>query len=263
MPEGHTIHRHARLHTADLAGQALAVSSPQGWATNAAAEVDGRVLERVDAYGKHLFYRFEGERSLHVHLGLFGRFRRWKVPGPPPRDTTRLRLEGETRGVDLAGAVISGLIDPIEEDALMARLGPDPLRPHARVTRARTTLARRKIAIGAALLDQAVIAGLGNVYRAEILFACGIDPLREARSLSDDEVDRIWATSKAMLREGEKSGRIVTVPRAEAGGPPSKLRGRERVQVYKRSHCRRCGTGVRTATVAGRTLFWCPVCQPE
>ncbi|HYI35493.1 MAG TPA: DNA-formamidopyrimidine glycosylase family protein [Thermoleophilaceae bacterium] len=261
MPEGHTIHRHARMHAAELGGQRLAVSSPQGWASDAAQAVDGKVLTNVDAYGKHLLYRFEDDLSVHVHLGLFGGFRRYKLPGPPARETTRLRFIGDERGMDLAGAVISQLIDPAEEDALMARLGPDPLRRHARADRMRAALARRKGPIGGALLDQSVIAGLGNVYRAEILFACGIDPLREARSLSVDEVTQIWKAAKKMLAEGERSGKIVTVPRREAGKAPSKLTGKDRHQVYKRERCRRCGTPVRSQTVATRTLFWCPNCQ--
>ena len=262
MPEGHTIHRHARIHTGDLAGQRLTVSSPQGWASTAAEAANGKVLTGVDAFGKHLIYRFEDDLSVHVHLGLFGRFRRYKLPGPPPRDTTRLRFTGDTRGVDLSGAVISDLIDPVEEDELMARLGPDPLRPYARADRMRAALARRRSPIGAALLDQTVLAGLGNVYRAEILFACGIDPRREARAVDRAEADAIWKTSKTMLTAGEKSGKIVTVPRAEAGKPPSKLTGRDRHQVYKRERCRRCGTRVETATMGARTMFWCPACQP-
>ena len=159
LAKGHTIHRHARIHTEELGGQRLAVSSPQGWASEAAEAVDGKVLERVDAHGKHLLYRFEDDLTVHVHLGLFGKFRRYKLPGPPARDTTRLRFIGEERGMDLAGAMISQLIDPAAEDELMARLGPDPLRRHARADRLRTALARRKIPVGAALLDQSVIAG--------------------------------------------------------------------------------------------------------
>ena len=261
MPEGHTIHRHARIHTAELGGQRLQVTSPQGWASDAAEAVDGKVLQHVDAYGKHLLYRFEDDLSVHVHLGLFGGFRRYKLPGPPARETTRLRFIGDERGMDLAGAVISQLIDPAEEDELMARLGPDPLRRHARADRMRAALARRKAPVGAALLDQSVIAGLGNVYRAEILFACGIDPRRPANELAPEEVDAIWKTAKKMLAEGERSGKIVTVPRREAGGPPSKLTGKDRHQVYKREECRRCGTPVQSATIATRTMFWCPNCQ--
>ncbi len=262
MPEGHTIHRHARIHTDELGGQRLAVSSPQGWASDAADAVDGKVLTKVDAYGKHLLYRFEDDLSVHVHLGLFGKFRRYKLPGPPARETTRLRFIGDERGMDLAGAVVSQLIDPPEEEELMARLGPDPLRRHARADRMRSALANRKMPIGAALLDQSVIAGLGNIYRAEILFACGIEPHRESRSLAAGEVDAIWATAKKMLAYGERTGKIVTVPRAEAAGPLAKLTGTDRHQVYKRERCNRCGTPVRSETMAARAMFWCPNCQP-
>ena len=184
MPEGHTIHRHARMHTEELGGQRLAVSSPQGWASDAAEAVDGKVLERVDAYGKHLLYRFEDDLSVHVHLGLFGKFRRYKLPGPPARDTTRLRFIGEERGMDLAGAVISQLIAPARGGRADGAAGPRPAAPARARRPLRTALSRRTIPVGSALLDQSVIAGLGNIYRAEILFACGIHPHRESRSLS-------------------------------------------------------------------------------
>lgn len=247
----------------DLGGHALTVTSPQGWAADAAAEVDGRVLERIDAHGKHLLYRFEGALALHAHLGLFGKFRRWTDPAPPPRDTTRLRLDGGHVGFDLAGATASELMSEDAEAALLARLGPDPLRRDAVPARAREALARRRIGIGAALMDQKVIAGIGNVYRAEILFACGIDPLREARSITDEEFECLWTTTVAFLRSGARSGRIVTVSKEEAGGrPPSRLTGEDRVQVYRRERCRRCGGPVSTASVAGRTLYWCPADQP-
>jgi len=263
VPEGHTIHRHARIQMGDMGDRALSVSSPQGWAADAAAEVDGRVLERIDAYGKHLLYRFADAPALHVHLGLFGGFRRWKEPAPPPRATTRLRFEGGDRTVDLFGATASELMSQDAEAALLARLGPDPLRRDADPSRARDALGRRRIGVGAALLDQKVIAGIGNVYRAEILFACGIDPLRESRAITDVEFQRIWSETVGMLRRGERSGKIVTVPPEEAGGKPrSRLTGKDRMQVYRRERCRRCGGPVSTANVAGRTLFWCPHDQP-
>lgn len=263
MPEGHTIHRHARIQTGDLAGRALSVSSPQGWAAEAAEAVDGHVLERIEPYGKHLFYRFDGiPDALHVHLGLFGGFRRSPTAAaPPPRATTRLRMRNDERTVDLSGAIVSRLIDPIAEDELLARLGPDPLRADADPERAWAALQRKRMPIGAALLDQRVIAGLGNVFRAEILFAQSIDPARPAREITRQEFDALWATTVAFLRSGERSGRIVTVPAAEAGGPPSRLRGHDRHQVYRRETCRRCGAAVSTAKVANRTLYWCPVDQ--
>ncbi|MEK6229676.1 MAG: DNA-formamidopyrimidine glycosylase family protein [Actinomycetota bacterium] len=262
MPEGHTIHRHARLQNADMAGRRLGVTSPQGWAADAAAEVDGRVLERVEAYGKHLFYRFEGApAAMQVHLGLFGRFWRWDEPAPPPRDTTRLRFIGGERTLDLTGAIISGLIEPETEAALFERLGPDPLRADADPERAWQRLQRKRIGLGAALLDQTVIAGLGNAFRAEILFACGHNPAKAAGDLTREQFDELWAITVDFLKRGERSGQMVTVPREEAGKPPSRLRGRDRVQVYRREHCRRCGSPTHTAKVAGRTLYSCPVCQ--
>lgn len=263
MPEGHTIHRHARLQTKVLEGAPVRVTSPQGRAAEAADALDGRGLERIDAFGKHLLYRFDGAPALHVHLGLFGRFRTFRAPAPPPRNTIRLRFDAGERVIDLSGATASHLMDPAAESLLIGRLGPDPLRAGADPERAWETLRRRRIPISAALLDQSVIAGIGNVYRAEILFACGLDPMLPAKTLKRAEFDEVWETTMAMLKTGERSGRIVTVPATEAGGAPSKLRGRDRVQVYRREHCRRCGTPVRSKEIAARNLFWCPNCQPR
>jgi endonuclease VIII len=272
VPEGHSIHRYARLHERALAGGPLRITSPQGAesgvaaaveAAAAAAALDGSALLRAEGYGKHLFYRFERELTLHVHLGLFGRFRSHRAPVPPPRGAVRLRMDSGERAVDLAGATASRLIDPEAEEALLARLGPDPLRRDSDPERAWAAVVRRRIPIGALLLDQRVIAGIGNVYRAEILFACRINPMLEANRLRRAKFDELWETTVAQMRVGERSGRIVTVPASEAGGPPSKLRGKERVQVYRREHCRRCGSRVRTAKLAARTMYWCPRCQPR
>ena len=89
MPEGHTIHRAARRQRRELGGQTLRASSPQGRFAEGAAALDGRRLEGVDAVGKHLFYRFDDGEVLHVHLGLFGRFRHHPAPAPEPRGLIR------------------------------------------------------------------------------------------------------------------------------------------------------------------------------
>ncbi len=274
MPEGHTIHRLARRQTADLVGQTIQAHSPQhtgGSAVRAAAAagraaqaLDGRRLVRIDAYGKHLLHRYEGDLTLHVHLGLFGRFVRRPSPDDvPARATCRLRVRGDEVAWDLSGAVASTLLEPPAEDALLARLGPDPLRKDADPERFAHALARRRISIAAALMDQSVLAGVGNVYRAESLFAVGLDPFTPARDVPPDTVSRLWTTLTQQLREGEKAGKIVTVPTDETGGVPrSKLRGRDRVQVYRRSDCRRCAGPVARQELTGRTLWWCPACQP-
>lgn len=249
MPEGHTIHRLALDHRRLLAvGAPLRLTAPQGWpaAVEAAEVLDGRVLGEIDAVGKHLLYRFEGvPEALHVHLGLFGRFRTFKRrPWPEPRPTTRLRIEAPDAVVHLSGAVASGLLDAAAEDALWARLGPDPLRDDADSSAFAAALQRRRIPIGAALMDQAVVAGIGNAYRAEVLRACGLDPQRAARSLTDAEVETLWTTMRDQLRAGVRARRIT--PR----------------HVYKRRRCGVCGTATRQVQQAARTLHWCPSCQP-
>lgn len=249
MPEGHTIHRLAQDHRRLLAvGAPLRVVAPQGWAAavEAAAVLDGRVLRDVDAYGKHLLYRFAGvDEALHVHLGLFGRFRTFRRrPWPEPRPTTRLRIEAPDAVVHLSGAVASGLLDPVGEDALLARLGPDPLRSDADPAAFARALSRRRIPIGAALMDQSVVAGIGNAYRAEVLRACGLDPWRSSRTLSSDEVGALWNTMASQLRAGVRARRIT--PR----------------HVYRRRRCGVCGGATRQAELAARTQHWCPACQP-
>lgn len=268
MPEGHTIHRLARDHQKLLRGAPLRVTSPQGRATEAAAAVDGRALKRIDAYGKHLLYRFDGlpDAALHVHLGLFGRFvTRRKAPILEPRATTRLRFATADGGlvVDLSGATASELLDPAQEDALLARLGSDPLRADGSADAFAAALARRRIPIAAALLDQRVIAGIGNVYRAEILHACRVDPYAPAREIDAETVRALWDTSVAMLREGVRLNRIVTTPPelAPPGKPRSRLRRDERVVVYRRTTCLACGGPVTREELAARTLHWCPACQ--
>lgn len=274
MPEGHTLHRLARDHRRDLAGRRVEAWSPQGRFAAGAARLDGRTLLDVEAYGKHLFYRWEGggrvseregggeaagggrvsEReggeTLHVHLGLFGTFRSFADQAPEPTANTRLALRTDAVAAYLAGPTACELIDPSAEDALRARLGPDPLRRDADPEAAYGALRRRRVPIGAALLDQRVMAGIGNVYRAEALFVCGIDPHRPAHDLAREEFGRLWDTLVMMLRKGVREGRIVTAGR----------RGRF---VYRRlgEPCWRCGTPILGVEMAGRTLFSCGVCQ--
>ncbi|WP_051471429.1 Fpg/Nei family DNA glycosylase [Patulibacter minatonensis] len=276
MPEGHTIHRLARDHVRDLAREPLRVTSPQGRATETAKVLDGRSFAKVDAYGKHLLYRFEDDLTLHVHLGLFGRFRRQHSPPEEPKGEKRLRMIGERWTVDLSGAVACALLEPDEEAALLARLGPDPLRRDADPERFVATLRRRRIPIGAAIMDQSVVAGIGNVYRAEALHVDGIDPRLPAKDLGDERAMVLWGTMAKMLADGVRERRIVTIRdehdkpvkagRATKGEGPRARADRVRhrtVRVYRREHCHDCGGPVRTYPMAGRTVHDCPVCQPE
>jgi DNA-formamidopyrimidine glycosylase len=265
MPEGHTIHRHARLQRRRLVNRPVTVTSPQGRFTAGAARLDGRRLEDIDARGKHLFYRWEGGETLHVHLGLFGRFRTFTTDPPPPTEGTRLAMTADDATVYLAGPTVCELIDPDEEDAIRNRLGPDPLDRTGDAEAFSANLSRRRIPIGAALLDQKVIAGVGNVYRAELLFLLGISPHTPANAVDTETAEALWDRTVTELRRGEKSGRIVTTDPADFGAARDReLRRDERLYVYKRDGlpCRRCGTEIRTTEMANRSMWWCPACQP-
>jgi endonuclease-8 len=242
MPEGHTIHRLAREQAAALAGRVVRVSSPQGRFPDA-AEVDGRVLLGTDAWGKHLFHEYEGDLVVHVHLGLYGTFTAHPVPPPEPRPTCRMRVVGEAAAFDLVGATVCELLDEAGKAAVEARLGPDPLRSDADPARAWAALQRRRVPIAQALLDQTVVSGVGNVYRAEALLHHGISPLRPANQLTEAEFTALWKTLVRLLRKGVREGRIS---------------GRD---VYRRDACLRCGTPVRRFDLAGRWAYHCPTCQ--
>lgn len=270
MPEGHTLHRLARDHRRLLRGRVLASTSPQGRFVAGAAALDGATLRTAEAYGKHLFHRYRAgsaDLTLHVHLGLFGRFSTWEGEPPAPSPACRLRLstadDGPRVTIDLAGATVCELLDPHEEERLLARLGPDPLRRGADPDAAYAALRRRRAPLGQALLDQAVIAGVGNVFRAEALFVCGLDPRREARTLSREEFDALWAALVGMLRDGLRRNRIVTVTAEDAGRAPGRLALEDARYVYRREGlpCRRCGTPIVAWTLAARRMYACPRCQ--
>jgi formamidopyrimidine-DNA glycosylase len=124
-------------------------------------------------------------------------------------------------------------------------------------------IARSKQAIGALLLDQSVLCGVGNVYRAEALFIVGIHPARAGRDCSTAELEALWSTVTAMLRQGVKDNRIITVDRAELDIPRGqRIRRGDATYVYHRDRCLRCSTPIRTAELAGRPCYYCPICQP-
>ena len=257
MPEGHTLHRLAR-EQASLVGRQVRASSPQGRFAEGASWLDGRTVDDVDAYGKHLLHRF-GDHHLHVHLGLRGFFLRHPSPLPEPRGQVRLRLAAPDEGWDLIAPLRCEILDDGARGDLLGRLGPDPLRDDADPDDAWRRLSRQRGAVGVALLDQAVIAGIGNVVRTEALAACGIAPQRPSGEISRVEFDCLWTCASSILERATALGRIVTVD-----GPGSDdLPESEARYVYKQERCRRCGTPIETADLAGRTAYWCPRDQPS
>lgn len=262
MPEGHTLHRLARLHQRRFAGAPAVVSSPQGRFTDAAI-VNGRVFTRASVWGKHLFHHYDGGPIVHVHLGLYGTFTEAPVPMPLPVGQVRMRIVGAEYGTDLRGPTACEVIDEAQVSAIVARLGPDPLRrdadpalPWARITKSRKP-------IGALLMDQSVIAGVGNVYRNELLFRHHIDPYRPGRDVGEAEFADAWTDLVALMRVGVRRGKIVVVRPEHDHGPPSYAPNRPRTYVYRRAGepCRVCATPIRTAEMEGRNVFWCPTCQ--
>jgi endonuclease VIII len=268
MPEGHTLRRLADDLDSAFAGRPVRVSSPQGRFTADAALVDGQTVLGADAAGKHLFVEFPGDRFIHVHLGLIGRFDLYPAPPAIPVGQVRLRLENETAYADLRGATQCDLIGRERRDLVIAALGPDPLRADADPMTAWARIRRSHRPIGELLMDQAVLAGVGNVYRAEILFRHRIHPLRPGRTLRVGQVMAMWQDLVELMQEGVRTGRIDTVHSQhtpEAMGRPPRVddHGGE-VYVYRRTGqpCMVCGAKVRTQELAGRNLFWCPRCQP-
>jgi formamidopyrimidine-DNA glycosylase len=250
LPEGHTLHRLAKDQRRDLRGHKVTVSSPQGRFAESAQRLDQHVVERVDAYGKHLFSRFDSGDTLHVHLGLIGKFRRQASPPAAPVGIVRLRLEGPTATWDLNGPTVCRVIDPDEMQRVISALGPDPLRRGADPERFIEAVQRSSKPIGALLLDQSVIAGIGNVFRAEVLFVHGIHPSTPGASLDREAIESIWNTLSRWLRVGVRSNRIVTNTRAEP------------LHVYHHDECIVCGTPLVAIEVGNRRIDLCPMCQP-
>lgn len=263
VPEGHTIHRHAHEHLARFGGEPVSVRSPQGRFTDGAALLDGHELESTDAYGKHLFLGFGGERWLHVHLGLYGSWSFGDSPAPPARGALRVRLEGNGSYADLRGPTACEVWTPAEKSLLEARLGPDPLRHRPAADRAWERLSRSRTPVGALMMDQMVLAGVGNVYRAEVLFRAAMSPHRPGRSVARTEFDEVWADLVRLMKVGLRTGRIVSTRPADRDRSTGRVRPEDAHYVYRRAGlpCRVCGTSVRTEVLAGRNLFWCPRCQ--
>ncbi len=263
MPEGHTIHRIALDHSKVLRGKHVAVTSPQGRFAADAVLIDGARLKLLEAYGKHLFYFWSNGLVGHVHLGLFGRFRVYGGPGPLDAPSARMRLAVAKATIDLIGPTdcTVGTVD--DRDRIVRRLGPDPLRADADREKAYAAIIRRVAPIGQLLLDQKVISGIGNVFRAEALFVNGINPRRPGNQITLADFEGLWATIVQMLQQGVAADRIVTLDRDLFDIPTGITRRGDTTYVYHRDLCIRCGSPIITADLGGRPCYYCPVDQPH
>jgi endonuclease-8 len=266
MPEGNTIHRLARDQTRDFGGRVLRARSPQGRFAREARRLDRRGFLRAEAYGKHLFHFWEGGRIVHVHLGMAGEFYRFEGSAPRPRPSVRMRLEAPPVTIDLIGPPTCELISVNDRLKIIARLGPDPLRADADPEAVRAALDRRRDRpIGDALLDQRVLAGIGNIYRNEALFLAGIHPLRPSGRLSREDWLALWETLRSLMLRGVDQG-TVTVDASEEAHPRAvaeRAADGDDFYVYRKTICRRCGAKLRELPLSGRRMFACPKCQPR
>jgi formamidopyrimidine-DNA glycosylase len=268
VPEGHSLHRLAD-QLGELVGHAVAATSPQGRVD--AGRVDGGRVSDVQAFGKHLLLTMEPvtgpSLDVHVHLGMRGKWLRFAPVTGPGLKQVRLRLARPVGPApelawDLIAPSTCELLDGSQRATLLAGLGPDPLRPDGDREEAHRRVQRYPGTIGAALMDQAVLAGVGNVFRAEILHACRIAPDRPAARVGEAEFAELWERLQAMMRQGVTDGRIITVDVPEGSDRLAVAEDQSR-RVYKQAVCYDCGTPVATATVQGRTSYSCPHCQPD
>lgn len=293
MPEGNEIHRWAERHTAAFAGRPVRVDGPQGRFTDTAV-IDGRKLARVMAVGKHLGYDFGKDRILHVHLGLQGDFTEGSGPLAEVRGALRLRMwnaaavrrpaepgvskrhgwysEDDGAGhipaekiawVELRGPTDCSIYTQEMWEQLMQRLGPDPLNgdgPEKMIAR----VGKSKKPIATLLMDQSVAAGIGNIFRAELLYRAKLSPFTPGSQVEERLLRSIWKDAGVLMKAGMVDRRIITTRPAHRPHRRGKVLKEEAHYVYRRRGrpCFVCGGDILTQVMEGRNLFWCPTCQP-
>lgn len=268
MPEGHTIHRLAQDQGSTLVGKVIEITSPQGRFATGAQMLDGRRLDLIEACGKHLFYQFDEADDgpvLHVHLGLFGKYRVCKRNGddvPEVRGRTRVRFVTTDHVVDLNGPNQCEVIEPYQKQSIIDRLGPDPLREDADPQRAWDRISKSRTGIGQLIMDQSVIAGIGNIYRTELLFRAGLSPDVPGRQVRRPVFNRLWKDAVKLLKIGVKYNRIITVHLDKVRTPPSKLRYGEQTLIFGKTQCPACASAITRFEIAKRRAFRCDSCQP-
>ncbi|MDO5066991.1 MAG: DNA-formamidopyrimidine glycosylase family protein [Propionibacteriaceae bacterium] len=267
MPEGHVIHRLAHVLNERLAGKRVAVTSPQGRFAAEAARLDGQPLTSAEAIGKHLLIEFDvaEPRFIHIHLGLIGKLR--IHPLAPPVGEVRLRISDGDLAADLHGPQWCRMLTATQRAEVHAASGPDPLRPDDDPLTVLARIQRSRRSIAALLMDQKIAAGVGNIFRAEVLFRHCLPPMTPGNQIDEETWLALWQDLKHLMAVAVERGRIDTVadehsPEAQQRPPREDPHGGE-VYVYRRAGqpCLRCATPVSTTDLEGRSLYWCDNCQ--
>jgi len=263
VPEGHTVHRTANDFNKLFAGKKLSVDSPQGRFSADAKLINRMVLTKAWAIGKQLFLEFDNAAIVRIHLGIYGKWQ-WHAVDSLPEVIGQVRARFYVDGclAELRGPTVCEVIGADELQQVLRRLGPDPLNPDRNGKESARFVAKvlaSKKTIGELLMDQSVIAGIGNVYRAELLFRANIEPHTPGNRLAAEQLVAIWNDSVKLMKVGVKTSYMITRDELFTKRP-SKA---DRNWVYKREGepCRVCGAKVKIELMAGRKLYWCGVCQ--
>jgi endonuclease-8 len=262
MPEGHTVHRTAKHFSKLFMGKTVEISSPQGRFTDSKL-VSGQELVTSEAFGKQLYLGFE-VATVRIHLGIYGkwRFRNFEDMPPDAIGQVRARFLTTVQVADVVGPSACEVLDQSQVLAKQSKLGPDPLRIDPgdnELSRLLTKVASSKVVIGQLLMDQSVIAGVGNVYRAELLFRAGLNPRTPGHLVPQEVVAAIWFDAVALMKIGVKTGIMLTRDDFLSGRP----KVIDRYFVYKREGlpCRNCGNLISIEVLNSRKLYWCSTCQ--
>ncbi len=266
MPEGDSIFKVAARLRPALVGRSLARFELRD--RGPISSLVGRAIEKIDVHGKNMFVHIESRWVLHVHLGMKGSWRAFPngIDRMFPR-ASALAVLGVDRDVHVcfraAKARLSRIDDPVLR-RIVEQLGPDVLDPEFALERAvARSLAQRGRAVAEVITDQRVVAGIGNVYKSEVLFVCGLHPRTPSERVSATQWTELYTQAVTLMRANLIPGRRTTTATHKAGRHPA---GVEPFWVYRRraAPCLRCKTPVQRDELGdlARSTYWCPRCQP-
>lgn len=269
MPEGDTLFRTASVLRRALLDEPIAAAQARPGGVQLERVVGSRV-DAVRSLGKHLLIGFDVRLTLHTHLGMHGSWHRYGIDERWRRRRDAAVVVLSTPRI-VAVCFDAPLVELIETRALaihpgLARLGPDLLGPEPDLAAGAARLLARSPArrsVAEALLDQSAVAGIGNVYRSEVLFLAGIDPFRPIEGMAATELESLLGIAVGLLRANVDGGARVTTRTVAA--PLAGAAIRDGLWVYGRAGrpCRRCGTPIQVGRVGdpSRSVYWCPACQ--
>jgi endonuclease-8 len=263
LPEGHTVHRTANDFNRLFAGEEILVDSPQGRFSSDAKLISARKLVAAKAIGKQLFLRFDNDLTLRIHLGIYGKWQFYQQSEfKPVVGEVRARFKSSRAIAELRGPTVCEVIDDFQVTQVENRLGPDPLNADPRGDQLKKFIARvqkSKTSIGQLLMNQEVISGVGNVYRAELLFRAGLEPHTPGCNITEQRLEALWLDAVKLMKVGVKTSFMITRDELFTKRPNKD----ERNYVYKRNGepCRVCWCTISLEIMAGRKLYWCAQCQ--